>query len=161
MGVPQARERVFFIARRNDFNLPKLILDFNEKPIVFGDIVDRGITIKPKPLWPSIEARWPYIEKGDESLKYADARYRNLSTRNAFFSTTIMYDDVVAGALTSSGTTLYYAEKRNLNDTEYVRMSSFPSDYDFCNEDVRYVCGMSVPPLMIARIAKCIKQQWF
>lgn len=162
MGVPQARERVFFIARRNDLDLPKLVLNFSEKPIVFGDIVDRGsVTVKPKPLWPSIEARWPYIEKGDESLKYADARYRKLNTKNAFFSTTIMYDDIIPGVLTSSGATVYYDERRNLNNTEYIRMSSFPSDYNFCDEDVRYVCGMSVPPLMIARIANEIKRQWF
>lgn len=52
-------------------------------------------------------------------------------------------------------------KKRNLNDKEYVRVSSFPSDFDFCGIDVRYVCGMSVPPLMTARIALEIKKQWF
>lgn len=38
MGVPQRRKRVFFIARRNDLNLPKLVLDFREKPIHFGEV---------------------------------------------------------------------------------------------------------------------------
>ncbi|MET3537683.1 site-specific DNA-cytosine methylase [Chryseobacterium limigenitum] len=40
-------------------------------------------------------------------------------------------------------------------------MSSFPSDFDFCGTSVRYVCGMSVPPLMTAKIALEIKKQWF
>lgn len=37
MGVPQRRERVFFIASRKDLDFPKLELKFNEKPIVFGE----------------------------------------------------------------------------------------------------------------------------
>ena len=38
MGVPQKRERVFFVCQRNDLNLPKLKLDFNEKVILFKDV---------------------------------------------------------------------------------------------------------------------------
>ena len=160
MGVPQARERIFFIARRKDLALPKLTLNFNEKPIYFGEVADKGST-RHKKLWDSIDKRWPYIEEGDQNLKFADARYRNLSTCNAFFSTAILYDNVVMPTLTSNGATVYYNEKRNLNDKEYIRVSSFPSDFDFCGADVRYVCGMSVPPLMTARIANEIKNQWF
>jgi DNA (cytosine-5)-methyltransferase 1 len=160
MGVPQARERIFFIARRHDLCYQPLILDFNESPITFGTIVDRFSTTH-KPLWPSIQKRWPYIEKGDENLKFADAKYRNINTYNAFFSTYIIYDNTVHGALTSSGTSVYFDEVRNLNDIEYRRMSSFPEDYNFDGNDARYVCGMSVPPLMIARIALEIKRQWF
>ena len=40
MGVPQVRERVFFIGLRKDFHLPKLVLNFNEKPILFKEIKD-------------------------------------------------------------------------------------------------------------------------
>lgn len=72
-----------------------------------------------------------------------------------------MYDHEVAPTLTSSGATVYYEEARNLNNTEYIRMSSFPSDFDFCGTSVRYVCGMSVPPLMIAGIADEIQKQRF
>lgn len=160
MGVPQARERVFFIARRKDLNYKPLELSFNEPPITFGKVVDKGSTTH-KPLWPSIVVRWPYLERGDQNLKFADAKYRNKTTYNAFFSTSVLYDDVVANTLTSNGTTVYYDEKRNLNDTEYRRISSFPADYNFCGMDVRYVCGMSVPPLMIAQIAEQMKSQWF
>lgn len=160
MGVPQARERIFFIARRKDLNFKPLILNFNEKPILFGEIADRGSTTH-KSLWPSVVARLPFVEKGEPCLKYADARYRKLNTLNAFFSTQILYDDVVPGTLTSQGTSIYWEEKRTLNDTEYRRMSTFPADYDFCGIDARYICGMSVPPFMIARIANEIKRQWF
>ena len=160
MGVPQARERIFFIARRKDIEFPDLVLNFDESPIYFGEIVDRNSTSHSH-LRPSIVKRRPYVEFGDQNLKFADAKYRNLSTYNAFFSTYILYDNIVAPTLTSSGTAVYYNEVRNLNDTEYIRMSSFPSDFDFCNISTRYVCGMSVPPLMTARIANEIRKQRF
>lgn len=38
MGLPQKRERVFFICTRKDLNLPKLKLGFNEKPINYKEI---------------------------------------------------------------------------------------------------------------------------
>lgn len=160
MGVPQSRERVFYVARRQDLNLPEIAFNFDLKPIEFGGIVERGAQGTRK-MWPSIEARWPFIEYGDQNLKFADAKYRNLATCNAFFSTCVMYDHVVPGALTSSGTTVYWNEKRTLSDLEYVRMSSFPTDYDFNGMDVRYVCGMSIPPLMTYSIGKEIARQWF
>lgn len=160
MGVPQSRERVFFIARRKDLNLKPLTLNFNEKPVIFGKIADKGSTTH-KPFIKSIEARMPFVKEGEVNFKYADVRYRNLKTYNAFFSSQILYNDRVAPTLTSSGESVYWHEKRNLNDTEYRRMSSFPSDFDFCEQNVRYVCGMSVPPLMTARIANEIKKQWF
>lgn len=160
MGVPQARERVFFIARRKDLNLQPLVLEFNESPVCFGEIADRNSSTH-KPLWPSIKVRWDYIEIGDQNLKFADSKYRNKTTFNAYFNTAILYDNVVAPTLTSTGTTVYYNEKRNLNTTEYRRMSSFPIDYDFNGMDSRYILGMSVPPLMTAQIANSIKEQWF
>ena len=42
MGVPQKRERVFFIAHRKDLNFPKLNLNFNEKPIKYGEFKDKN-----------------------------------------------------------------------------------------------------------------------
>ena len=107
------------------------------------------------------KARAFHCWEGESCFKYADMRYRNLKIINAFFSTQILYDDRVAPTLTSSGESIYWHEKRNINDTEYRRMSTFPSDFDFGNAKVRYVCRMSVPPMMTAKIAEQIKLQWF
>jgi DNA (cytosine-5)-methyltransferase 1 len=152
MGVPQARERIFIIGRKKQFNWDDLMLDFKEAPVYFRSIVERNATAH-KPLWDSIVKRRPFVEYGDQNLKFADAKYRKLNTFNAFFSTYVIYDHIVAPTLTSSGANVYYNEVRNLSDTEYIRMSSFPTDFNFCGACVRYVCGMSVPPLMSARIA--------
>lgn len=44
MGVPQRRERVFFIAKIKNLNFPHLNLKFNEKPIKYGEIKDSNYT---------------------------------------------------------------------------------------------------------------------
>lgn len=160
MGVPQSRSRVFFIARRKDLNLPKIAFKFNCKPIPFGSIADKGSATH-KPLIPSVAKRLPFVKEGEKTLKYADARYRGLNTVNAFFQTYLVDKDAIAPTLTTSGYHIYWNERRNFNDKEYIKMSTFPSDFDFCGKNVRYVCGMSVPPLMIARIAERIPEVWF
>lgn len=38
MGVPQKRERVFFIGHKKEFYLPRLTLRFEEKAVTFGEI---------------------------------------------------------------------------------------------------------------------------
>jgi DNA (cytosine-5)-methyltransferase 1 len=40
MGLPQKRERVFFVCKRKDLDFPKLKLGFNEKPIPFREVYD-------------------------------------------------------------------------------------------------------------------------
>jgi DNA (cytosine-5)-methyltransferase 1 len=44
---------------------------------------------------------------------------------------------------------------------EIIRLQTFPDDYNFLKENVQYVCGMSVPPLMTQRVALEIYHQWF
>lgn len=46
------------------------------------------------------------------------------------------------------------------SDRDIVNVQTFPQDYNFCGQDVNYVCGMSVPPVMMAHIAKEIGKQW-
>ena len=38
------------------------------------------------------------------------------------------------------------------SDIDVMHAQSFPEDYDFTGNKVEYICGMSVPPLMIKRI---------
>lgn len=122
----------------------------------FGVIADKSSTMH-KPLIKPLAEQLSFVEKGDINFKYTDARYRNLKTYNAFFSSQILYDDSVTPILTRSGENMYWKAKRNINDTEYRQMSTFPSDFNFCGQSVRYVYGMSVPPLMTSKIAEQIK----
>lgn len=45
-------------------NCSPLKLDFDEKPIPFGEIVDRKSTTH-EPLIPSIEVRLPFVQEGE------------------------------------------------------------------------------------------------
>lgn len=48
----------------------------------------------------------------------------------------------------------------NMSDDDCRNIQTFPQDYNFGNEDVKYICGMSVPPNMMANIATEIYKQW-
>ena len=37
---------------------------------------------------------------------------------------------------------------------------SFPTDYNFNGNSINYIVGMSVPPIMMAKIALQIYEQW-
>ena len=42
---------------------------------------------------------------------------------------------------------------------DVIHAQSFPEDYDFCGQKVEYICGMSVPPLMIKRVVNKLLEQ--
>lgn len=48
-----------------------------------------------------------------------------------------------------------------MSNGDIINCSTFPQDYDFMGRDVQYVCGMCVPPVMMAQIARQIYLQWF
>ena len=43
---------------------------------------------------------------------------------------------------------------------DYIKRQTFPLDYDFMKLNVKYVCGMSVPPIMMAQIVNKLLEQW-
>jgi DNA (cytosine-5)-methyltransferase 1 len=45
-------------------------------------------------------------------------------------------------------------------NTDFVNVQSFPQDYDFCDQQAQYICGMSVPPVMMAQVASEVYRQW-
>lgn len=47
-----------------------------------------------------------------------------------------------------------------LSTSEVCNISTFPQDYNFCGLSPHYICGMSVPPVMMAQIATRIYEQW-
>lgn len=159
MGLPQARERIFFIARRNELCWPDLKLDFDMEPVPFGEIAERLPEVPP--IIESLKVRMPYVQYGEPSFKWANMRYLQDSSKSSFFSSSLYYDEFTPSTLTSGGHSVYWNQQRMVSQNEYIRMSTFPRDFDFCGNNVRYVCGMSVPPLMTASIARKMRQQWF
>lgn len=154
MGVPQRRERCFFIAQRKDCLFPKLALDFKEKPIRFGEIrTEHGIDVSSSVYGQLMK----YRIKTDQDIGDISRRVRG---KDSGFTNKIQHDDEIAKTTTSSGSFFRDCDGMGLSVGDYVAIQSFPQDYDFGNQSAQYVCGMSVPPVMMAQVAAQIKDQW-
>lgn len=172
MGVPQRRERVFFICLRKDlaepflyqqdmFTVnPKLELNFNEPEIPFGIIKENNAEItKENKLANSEKIRWDLRRDGDSSLADCDMRLRG---KNSFFNQSFIYNEKVLQTLTATkiGWNILFDEPRKCSKLEFCLGGSFPVDYNFIENETGYLIGMSVPPLMTAKIAEQIYKQW-
>lgn len=149
MDVPQARERVFFIA--NNQKYPKLKLNFNNKIIPYKEI-RCGIT---KPRKNTIV--YKFASKSLKSAKEACKREKN---KGSYFSSKIVDLNKPLSTITAT-MNLIDPKTLGLLSWESVRNgSSFPQDYDFGDQSPYFICGMSVPPNMLANISKEIYKQW-
>ncbi len=167
MGVPQRRERVFFICLRKDlatpflvmqslFNdVPKLDLDFKEAPTMFSDVVAGvGREIKSKEMRKRWESRLPTDDN------FGDVTTR-LYGRRLTFNTKFAFLDRVCSTLTGKeNSTVHYDKPFYLSTQEVTTIATFPQDYNFAGNKPHYVCGMSVPPVMMANVANNIYEQW-
>jgi DNA (cytosine-5)-methyltransferase 1 len=152
MGVPQRRERTFFIARRRDLALPAIRLEFNGAPIVAGAAL-AGAAGNGRRLTVEAAALWAKCKAGD----HLGTVHRNGSR----FSEFKLNEGEVANTVTgNSGAQLMrWDEPRHLSVDEVRRLQTFPVDYDFGKNEPHYVCGMSVPPFMMERVAAEIRTQ--
>ncbi|WOQ71407.1 DNA cytosine methyltransferase [Bacillus stratosphericus] len=156
MGVPQRRERVFFIGRRKDLNLPPIKLSFNEPPITYGEFRSgHGSRLNESS---KTYKRWIKRRPSDGNIgditKRTEGKERN-------FNTVLVKNSLVPPTLASGSVFIRYDEPYYISERDIILMQSFPLDYDFMNASVQYVCGMSVPPVMMKRIAWQIHLQWF
>ncbi len=149
MGVPQSRERVFFIARRNDLNLPQLTLQFNEKPILYKEFADTNY--KPLNKDTLTYKRWLKRKIGD--LDFGDITCREENKRTNFNSK-LIYLNRTPNTIASGGGYYRFDLPGTLSDKDIITIQSFPQDYNFNGNSVQYVCGMSVPPVMMKKIAE-------
>lgn len=140
MGIPQKRERVFFISNR----LGKLIqLEFNEPLIPFKDISDDSDTNTN--LSELYQNYYKNAKEGDKVGKFAARRK--------------LWWDRPSRTMTASGSNFHPKYPRTINFKEELLVSSFPQDYNFDGVKPTYLMGMSVPPVMMARVAEEIKKQ--
>lgn len=153
MGVPQKRERTFFIARQPGSQAVKL--DFNEQSISIKQAIE-DIKGFGKDQRSSINYKYYKMCKLGESF----SKYH---PKGSLFQLRRLDFDFPAPTITSLFQSLNYHpdDAFNLTDAQIVRLQSFPDDYNFLKSDPGYVCGMSVPPLMMQRVASEIAKQLF
>lgn len=167
MGVPQRRERVFFVCLRKDLlhhvpcaatlfdEYPRLTLDFKEPVIPLRDVSDyQGREI----VSPEMRKRWDNRQPGDAD--FGDVTER-LYGKTLTFNTQFSYPDKVCATITGKeDSNVHFDHPRYLSQTEICRISTFPADYNFGGNKPHYIAGMSVPPVMMAQIASAIWEQW-
>lgn len=155
MGVPQKRERVFFISTREDLNLPKLKLEFNEKLITYGEIKDTEY--KPINKDTMLYQRWLRRSKKDNSV--CDTVERTENGKISSFNTQYVKDDRIPNTLAAGGLFLRFDVPGSISDRDLKLIQTFPQDFNFLTQNVQYICGMSVPPIMMKKISEQIKIQ--
>ena len=151
MGVPQKRERVFFIGHKKELKFPKLKLEFNEVAIPFGEITD--LKDNNEKLIPCLLELYDKVKDGECFSKY---HYKG----NHFNSNKADDTKVIPTITSDEKGTLHNKYKRPLNKLELCQAGTYPIDYDFKKIKPKYLIGMSVPPVMTAQIANQIKLQW-
>lgn len=159
MGVPQMRERVFIIGNRMGWE--PLMIDFKEKVITFGEVrTERGDPITSDSVRNLVEEYW---RPGENDLVAAYARKIGNPRKRAYFNCTVQPDGIPAFTQVASdrSRSIRECDRLWLNAEDTRRVQTFPADYDFGDENaVHYVCGMSVPPVMMANIAYEVRRQW-
>ena len=149
MGVPQTRHRVFIIATRLDFDLQTVDLRFFYAPVFYGEFKDnKGEKVGGK----MGEALSQAIETDRD---FSDI-YKRIEGKDKGFGHRLVHNNEIMPTVLAGHRDLYDFENRTrVSTSDIICAQTFPQDYDFGEKKystVEYLCGMSVPPLMIKRI---------
>lgn len=159
MGIPQTRHRVFFIAIRNDiqFDLGSLDMSFNYAPITYGEIKEGEVRQMKK------ESQFYQICKQatNQDGCIADTKQR-IGQKPTGFQSIYIRDDKIMPTLRTRMDLIDIEQLAYISKETFRNSQTFPRDYDFVNfssSNIAYVCGMSVPPVMIKRIVTRLIEQ--
>lgn len=154
MGIPQKRERCFFIAQRKDQEFPKLKLQFAEKPIVFGEVrQENGDFSRETELKTRVQK---YYKPGDNAVDDINRRIG----KTGGYTNPIVRDSDVSPTIIANGQIFRAVDKTHYHSLDFISTTTFPQDYDTGAEEAQYICGMSVPPVMMAQVSAEVYNQW-
>lgn len=156
MGVPQKRERTFFVCIRKDIAEPFMIQD---------GLFDRTINIDMNFNEPPITCFDCQFEMGKEIKGCFDEDYQRMmkGEPKKYQQSQLVDIDKVHPTITAG-----YSEKASpmpkwskhwLSVRDLCTVGTFPQDYDFGKEHAHYIIGMSVPPVMTAQVASRVYEQ--
>lgn len=157
MGVPQSRERIFFIARRKDLCLLPVKMSFNEPQITFGEVrseYGKKFTFSGCKYERLLKKRTPQD-------KCIGDIYKMLNGRMTGFAIAINADNEPAQTVVAERRTYRGCDGLCTTDEDVRNASTFPQDYNFGKKSPIFICGMSVPPVMMANVAAQVAEQCF
>lgn len=160
MGVPQKRHRVFFVAIRSDLWIDPAEIDmsFDYEPVTYGEIksgVDGNLSDKIKTVFNAV------VPKEKDMVAAWNRIYNpGKPQKRMWFNSIVTYDDDVIQTISGDhGQIFDYEEKARVSDQSVSNACTFPQEYDFCGKRIPYICGMSVPPVMMKRVVQRLIEQ--
>jgi DNA (cytosine-5)-methyltransferase 1 len=161
MGVPQRRERVFFYAVRRDIHCdtidlfqeqPFIDLNFNERELFYSEIRQKTGNVDAIGLSDKLSYYWKLTLPGKS--------FSTAHSKGSYFNEVKLSKNCVIPTIRASGLPYDYEVERVLFNSEIINAGTFPKDYNFLNNKIGYLIGMSVPPVMMAQIARRVYNQW-
>lgn len=162
-GVPQTRERIFFVAIRDDIKVSPLLITPSHSWINAGkataDIQNLTELELSNTAPTKIDELFYNSTKPGNSYLTACKRLRG---KASFFNSIRIHKDRPSPTLTANGNDFkHWGECRKLTFREFKRLSSFPDDYHAKSDSIgKYMVGMSVPPKMTEVVARAVIDQW-
>ena len=163
-GVPQKRERVFFIALRNDIDKPKLVLAPKHRWISAGEATSDVQVLTDDEIRDTrptgIDLDWWHLTKqGDD---YGDTIRRLGKDKEKYWNHIRWNKEGVRRTLAATHEQFNHWDVcRKLTYREWKRLGSFPDDYQAKTDKIgKYMIGMSVPPRMTEQVALAVTSQW-
>lgn len=156
MGIAQKRQRVFFIGRRKDLELPRLKLQFGEREIALGEVLEACQNDGAGKLLSPAFLRWWKLTAPGNSLSKVHPKGSFFNSYKCSRNEAI---NTIAATVASRPT--HPDAPTWLSDEAISLCGSYPRDYDYDGLEPQYLIGMSVPPVMMANVADAIAKQIF
>lgn len=135
----------------------ELDMAFNYEPITYGEIKEG----KSKPMGKNTKFYQIASQALPQDKNIADTRIR-LGEKGAAFQTLYIRKDQIVPTQRAKPDLIDLEELAYVSKETIRNAQTFPCDYDFVNDtytNVGYICGMSVPPVMIKRIVNKLLEQ--
>lgn len=122
----------------------ELDMTFNYEPIPYGFFKSNVKKIANGKMSVAIKKMLP-------NEKIEDAMFRIYGVRSGITHRIAKENEVYPTQIAGHGD-IWTSSGNHPSDIDVIHSQTFPEDYDFCVSKTEYICGMSVPPLMIKRI---------
>ena len=162
-GVPQRRERVFFVAVRNDIDVLPLKLSPTHRWISAGEATDdlQSLTaeeVAEVSLTSETDNKWWQLTNPGDDYGCAVVR---CGQKVKLWNHKKLDGNAPSNSLTATDMFKHWGSQRLLTYREWKRLGSFPDDYRAKTDKIgKYMIGMSVPPKMTEQVARAVCSQW-